>query len=291
MPDADVSVQPKKILLVDDEPINIQVLHRSFAQDYQVFMATSGQQAISAAIKQQPDIILLDVSMPGMDGFETCERLKSDLGTRGIPVIFVTAHNDLVREARGLDVGAVDFISKPIDPNLVRARVARHIGLKRQSDRLRQRVFMDAETGAFNRAYFDSRFATEWRKAYREQASLSLMLMSMQETAALALPEQMRLLATHMQARFQRPGDVLARYDGTTLACLLPHADMASSQQLAESLLASLSEADQGLLNIGLGVAAPTELNHQDQLLALTGDQLSLAKTADRASVRAGGLA
>ena len=100
-----------RLLVVDDQPINIQVMHQIFASQYQVFMATSGQQALDFCHKTPPDLVLLDVVMPGLDGFEVCQLLKADPSTRDIPVIFVTAHTDAVQETRGLDVGAVDFSS------------------------------------------------------------------------------------------------------------------------------------------------------------------------------------
>lgn len=234
----------RKILVVDDEPINIQVMHRTFSQDHQVFMATSGEQAIVTAMRQQPDIILLDVSMPGMDGFTTCERLKAELSTRDIPVIFVTAHNDPVRETRGLEVGAVDFISKPINPPLVRARVANHIALKVQSDRLRQMVFVDGETGCYNRRYFDSRLSVEWGRARRSQCAMSLIL--------IALPRhpdenrhllQLKQLASCVQVHLKRPGDLMARWDDNHLACVLPETGAEGARALAASILASAQEA------------------------------------------------
>ena len=114
-----------RLLVVDDQPVNIQVLYQAFSADHQVIMATSGDQALALCAAQQPDLVLLDVVMPGMDGHEVCRRLKADAATRDIPVIFVTAHSDEAAEALGLELGAVDFISKPINPKIVRAACAR----------------------------------------------------------------------------------------------------------------------------------------------------------------------
>ena len=144
-----------KLLVVDDQPINIQVMYRCFAGDYQVFMATNGEQALALCKSNPPDLILLDVVMPGVDGYEVCKQLKADSSTQHIPVIFVTAHTDPAQETHGLNLGAVDFIAKPVNPDVVRARVKTHLTLKFQSDLLRRLVFLDGLTGVFNRRYFD----------------------------------------------------------------------------------------------------------------------------------------
>ena len=102
--------------MVDDQPVNVQALYQAFAADHQVLMATSGEQALALCASRQPDLVLLDVVMPGMDGHQVCQRLKADAATRDIPVIFVTAHDDEAAETQGLEVGAVDFISKPDQP-------------------------------------------------------------------------------------------------------------------------------------------------------------------------------
>jgi putative two-component system response regulator len=116
-----------RILIVDDEPGNIKILSNVLAGDYALSVATNGKQALQIAQIQSPDIILLDMLMPEMDGIEVCEALKADEATKDIPVIFVTSMSDTANEERGLDAGAVDYISKPISPPIVNARVKIHI--------------------------------------------------------------------------------------------------------------------------------------------------------------------
>ena len=111
------------LLVVDDQPANIQVLHQIFKADHEVYMATSGEQALVFCASQLPDLILLDVVMPGMSGHQVCSQLKGDARTRDIPVIFVTGHNNPEDETEGLRLGAVDFIPKPVNASIVRARV------------------------------------------------------------------------------------------------------------------------------------------------------------------------
>lgn len=125
-----------RILLIDDTPANIQILYELFHREYGIFFATSGRDGLAIARRELPDLILLDVMMPGMDGYETCGHLKSDPLTAGIPVIFVTAMGDEEDETRGLATGAIDYLTKPISPPIVKARVRNHLELKRGRDQL-----------------------------------------------------------------------------------------------------------------------------------------------------------
>lgn len=129
------------ILIVDDTPANIDVLAATLRDEYRVIVATRGERALQlAAGEEQPDLILLDIMMPEMDGYETCERLKADVRTRRIPVVFVTARTDAEDEARGLALGGVDYITKPFNPDLVKARVGNHVALKHYRDHLEELV-------------------------------------------------------------------------------------------------------------------------------------------------------
>ncbi len=130
-----------KILMVDDTTVNLQILRETLAGcGYKLLTAKNGPSALSIAVKAQPDLILLDILMPDMDGYDVCRRLKADEATRHIPVIFLTALDDAADEAKGLALGAVDYITKPIHPDLVRARVHTHLALKQHRDRLEQLV-------------------------------------------------------------------------------------------------------------------------------------------------------
>ena len=147
-----------RLLLVDDEPTNLQLLRQVLQADYRLLFATDGARALQLAKEQRPDLILLDIMMPGMDGYAVCETLKSQPLTAHIPVIFITALTDIHDETRGFDVGAVDYITKPVSPPVVRARVRNHLSLVRidelRSTRLqivqclgRAAEYKDNETG------------------------------------------------------------------------------------------------------------------------------------------------
>ena len=119
----------QRLLLVDDEPTNLQLLRQVLQADYRLLFATDGARALQLAKEQHPDLILLDIMMPGMDGYAVCQTLKSAALTASIPVIFVTALTDTHDETRGFDVGAVDYITKPVSPPVVRARVRTQLSL------------------------------------------------------------------------------------------------------------------------------------------------------------------
>src|SRR6266550_3884608 len=112
-----------KLLIVDDQPANIRVMAEALREDYELFFATSGKRALEIVATGNIDLVLLDVVMPDLDGFEVCRQLKSDEATNRIPVIFVTAREEVDDETRGFNVGGVDYIAKPIRPPIVRARV------------------------------------------------------------------------------------------------------------------------------------------------------------------------
>jgi putative two-component system response regulator len=128
------------ILVVDDVPENIDILTGILKDDYRVRAATNGPSALSLVKKMPPDLILLDVMMPGMDGFEVCRELKADLASRKIPVIFVTAMGEVEDESRGFAVGCVDYITKPVSPPIVRHRIKTHLALYDQNRGLETQV-------------------------------------------------------------------------------------------------------------------------------------------------------
>jgi len=143
----------KKILIVDDEPNNLQILRQILKDHYSLVFATSGEKAIAAAKQHNPNIILLDIMMPGISGYDVCQHLKSDASTADIPIIFVTAMNEIEDEAHGFDLGAVDFIIKPISSEIVLRRVQTHLSLvKAESlqDLSRESILMLGEAGHYN---------------------------------------------------------------------------------------------------------------------------------------------
>ncbi|MBF0226786.1 MAG: response regulator [Desulfobacterales bacterium] len=129
-----------KILIVDDSKFNIRILVQALKDEYKLSVAQNGQKAIEYALESPPDLILLDIMMPGIDGYEVCKRLKADKRTQNIPVIFISARSEIDDEAKGLDIGAVDFIGKPFSTTIVKARIKTHLELKKHRDNLERIV-------------------------------------------------------------------------------------------------------------------------------------------------------
>lgn len=144
---AEQTIGKPTILVVDDTPDNLALMSGLLKGHYKVRVANGGERALKLASgREPPDLILLDIMMPGIDGFEVCRRLKADSATREIPVIFLTAKADVEDEARGLSLGAVDYITKPISPPIVLARVQTHLALKASADFLRDKnAYLEAE--------------------------------------------------------------------------------------------------------------------------------------------------
>ncbi len=126
----------RSLLIAEDSSISIAILLKVLGEEYTLHVATDGPSALESAKRDLPDLILLDVMMPGMDGFEVCRRLKEDPATRDIPVLFLTALNEVANESRGLELGAVDYITKPFNPVIVKARVRNHLELKKHQEEL-----------------------------------------------------------------------------------------------------------------------------------------------------------
>jgi PleD family two-component response regulator len=125
------------ILIVDDNPANIRILAKFLNEKYNTMAATNGRDALEAALSEnKPDLILLDIMMPDLDGYEVCKRLKKNASTRDIPVIFITALKESTDKAMGLKLGAVDYISKPFHLDIVEARVSTHIELVKSREHL-----------------------------------------------------------------------------------------------------------------------------------------------------------
>lgn len=295
--------RPPRLLVVDDHPFTLDALAVIFEPDHVVLRALSGEQAIALCSNpdELPDLILLDVEMPGMGGHELCARLKSQPATRDIPIIFVTGHDSLLQEAEGLAIGAVDFIAKPVNAEVVRARVRTHLTLKSQSDLLKQWVYIDGMTGIFNRRYFDERLQAEWARAARQRTPLSVIMMDVDHFKRYndhyghqQGDECLRQVAQTIREALKRPGDLVARYGGEEFVCLLPETDLMGAVNVAANIRLAIHDMQRPhahsptaqFVTLSLGVCSAIHGQERsqsaDQLLAGADQQLYLAKTKGR---------
>lgn len=231
------------LLIVDDEKQNRLLLTELFGTTYKIIQAKNGVQALEKARQHRPDLILLDVLMPEMDGMGVLRELKRDDATRLIPVIFITALDSATDEANGLNLGAVDYISKPFHPPIVRVRVHNQLQLVHQRRLLEQLASLDGLTGIPNRRQFDATLLKEWHRCQRNQQPLSLIVADVdffkKYNDALGHAAGDRVLqevAATLRQAARRPGDLVARYGGEEFVLLLPETDATSAQALAEGL-------------------------------------------------------
>jgi diguanylate cyclase (GGDEF)-like protein len=235
--------QAARILIVDDDPSNARLLALIFDDNYEVLCATDGEQALEMARQEHPEVILLDVMMPGIDGFEVCSRLKADGSTSGIPVIFITGVGDFGAETRGLKLGAVDYVTKPISPPVVKMRVRNQIELKQARDELTRLSITDGLTGLANRRHFDETLAKEYARLARHEGGLSLILLDVDyfkgfnDTYGHCKGDEcLRAVANVISEATLRPADLGARYGGEEFACVLPDTDSDGALAIAEGI-------------------------------------------------------
>ena len=231
------------LLIVDDEKQNRLLLTELFGTTYKIIQAKNGVQALEKARQHRPDLILLDVLMPEMDGMGVLRELKRDDATRLIPVIFITALDSATDEENGLNLGAVDYISKPFHPPIVRVRVRNQLQLVHQRRLLEQLASLDGLTGIPNRRQFDATLLKEWHRCQRNRQPLSLIVADVdffkKYNDALGHAAGDRVLqevAATLRQAARRPGDLVARYGGEEFVLLLPETNATGAQALAEGL-------------------------------------------------------
>ena len=292
------------ILIVDDTPTNIQVLAEALCSDYRVKVATSGKAALAIANNPElrPDLILLDVMMPEMDGYEVCRLLKQNPVTQGIPVIFVTAKNDVANEEQGLRLGAVDYIVKPFRLAIVKARVQNHINLKIKTDLLETLALVDGLTGISNRRRFDEALDNEWKRAQRSGSALAMIMADIDNFKAYndnyghsAGDQCLKAVAKALANSLNRPSDMMARYGGEEFVAVMPDTDLEGAHLLAERWRTNVAELAlphqysnaEGHVTISVGYASlkPTQFQSPMELLEMTDKMLYQAKEQGRNQV------
>ncbi|MBB1318410.1 diguanylate cyclase [Shewanella sp. SR43-4] len=236
-----------KILLVDDQVVNIKILHQLLQDDYDIYMARDGNQAIEMCKKVNPDLVLLDIEMPILNGFDVCAHLKNDPDTQEVAVIFVSGHFDEDKEVRGFQLGAVDFIHKPINPVITKARIKNQISLKLNTDLLRTIALIDGLTGVANRRQFEQVLPVSWSQCAREKQPLTVILLDIDffkhfnDTYGHTEGDVcLRLVAQKIHDTVNRPYDLVARFGGEEFICILPNTDLIGGTYVAQQIVDSI---------------------------------------------------
>lgn len=292
--------QKQTILIVDDQPVNIHILAEALQHSYEIIAATSGAAALELSRQpEKPDLILLDVMMPDIDGYEVCRRLKDSEATKNIPVIFITARNESSEEEIGLNLGAADYISKPYRLPIIIARVRNHLNMKRKTDLLESLVALDGLTGIPNRRKFDEMLEAEWRRATRSGRPLSLVMIDIDHFKRFndnyghgAGDDCLIQVASCISSCVSRPGDLVARYGGEEFVALLPLTTSEGSQAVAERFVAEVSTlsiphrhsmvTDHVTISAGSATVVPTQGTSIKTLLLKADEMMYQAKSGGR---------
>lgn len=293
------SASPYTILIVDDDRQNRTALAELLKPEARIVLAKNGEQALEKAAEHAPSLILLDILMEGMDGYQVITRLKGDDQTRDIPVIFITALDSELDEERGFNLGAVDYIFKPFRPSIVRARVRTQLQLIHQRLLLERLAVLDGLTELGNRRRFMQVLEQEWRRCARQVCPLSLVMIDVDFFKAyndhyghLAGDEVLRRIARVLESGVQRPGDLAARYGGEEFALVLPEVDAAGAQRVAERIRRSIIElglphprslaAPCVTISMGGATIVPLTAELDERLLACADNRLYEAKRIGR---------
>lgn len=259
-----------RILVVDDERSNIEMIAEIFDDDHEILFAMEGGRALEIAAISKPDVILLDMMMPGIDGCEVCRQLKANPQTSAIPIIFISALGDVAMETLGLELGAMDYVTKPFSPAVVKMRVNNQIELKRAREQLAWLATIDGLTGIANRRRFEEFMASEWSRASRSRQPMALAMIDVDlfkkyndHYGHQAGDDCLRSVANVFKAHAYRPGDLVARYGGEEFAFIASATDGTTALRMAENIRAALVNMQLphmlspfGYITVSIGVSA-----------------------------------
>ena len=298
------------ILIVDDERPNLEVLSRILQSEYKnydgavqlnyrIIAAKTGEAALKMALNDKPDLILLDIILPGINGFEVLSKLKESEGTRSIPVIIITGLDSIADEEMGFFLGAVDYITKPFNKSLVKARVMTHLRIVEQMRLIEHLGWLDPLTGIANRRNLDAHMVMEWGRAVREKTPFSFCMIDVDHFKLVndTYGHQqgdivLKSVAGIIRSSVKRSADFVARWGGEEFAVVLPSTDISGALEVAEIIRAkiekavfpSLTGASDIKITVSAGVASsmPYVENSMTSFLEEADQALYAAKEAGR---------
>lgn len=287
-----------KVMIVDDDKINLSYLNHLLGDDYTIYSIRDPKEVTTRAVEYLPDLILLDIVMPEMSGYEVLAELKSSEETRSIPVIFMTGLNDSGNELKGLELGAEDYITKPFTDGIVKIRVEKQIKIINQMRTIEYLSMIDQLTGIANRRSFDQHFYKVWWMAVRSKSLVSLMMIDVDsfkiyndtyghqqgDTA-------LQVVAGILKRTILRATDFVARWGGEEFAVLLPMTDSAGAMIVAESIRSNAEKeiiytqdgiATSITVSIGLNTVTPTTDDSMERFISDADNALYTAKKEGR---------
>jgi diguanylate cyclase (GGDEF)-like protein len=267
--------QKNSILVVDDEMTNLMVLTRILDSEYTIYTAKNGANAIEKALKYMPDLILLDIVMPEMSGYDVLAVLKGSDETRKIPVIFITGLSSSEDEEKGLSLDAADYISKPFSAKIVKLRVRNQIQIVNQLRTIERLSMVDQLTGIPNRRNFDDRLGAEWKQSIRQNQPISILVIDIDkfkdyndtyghQQGDIVLQK----VASILLQSLRRPTDFVARWGGEEFVILLPATPSDGALEVAEKIRANVEKevipfaegsSTKVTISIGMNTQAPVQ--------------------------------
>jgi diguanylate cyclase (GGDEF)-like protein len=293
-----INTGKNSVLIVDDDSTNLMALSHILQPVYTIYTAKDGASALHKAEKYIPDLVLLDILMPGMDGYEVIARLQEAEKTKHTPVIFITGLTDRSDERKGLELGAADYIFKPFDDMIVKLRVQHQIQIINQMRTIEHLSTIDQLTDIPNRRAFDKQLSSEWRRAIRSNIPISILILDVDhfknyndtyghQQGDLALQK----VAQVLMYTIKRSSDFAARWGGEEFVVLLPNVDIAGSLKIAEKIRKNIQEEDilntdgsstKLTISIGVNSKIPTQSDRIDKLLSGADKALYTAKETGR---------
>ena len=246
----EAEVRKNSILIVDDEAMNIRALMDILNQDYVVYAERDGTSCVETVKRVSPDLILLDVVMPEMSGFDVIKELRKDGDTKEVPVIFVTGKNSPEDEVLGFSLGAVDYINKPFSAPVVQMRVQNQMKIINLIREMQNQSATDTLTGIGNRRFFNTLLHQEWERAKRHGSPISIMILDLDDfkkfndtyghlNGDLALVNIARIISS----KLSRATDKVARWGGEEFVMILPDTTLSGAREVAEGIRAAVESS------------------------------------------------
>jgi diguanylate cyclase (GGDEF)-like protein len=298
-----MTTERPKVLIIDDDKRMLQSLEDLLQAQYDIITGSDSLSTLGTATREHPYLILLDLKMDNIDGFQVIQELKQNLETVDIPIIVITGSHEIEDETLCLRLGAVDYITKPFNPEIVKARVNTHVILKQQKELLKSLSYKDGLTGIANRRQFDDTLIREHRRCKRSGVPLAILMIDIDFFKKyndiyghLTGDDCLKLVTETMQRQLHRSGDILARYGGEEFACVLPDTDIAGATVVAGNLRQAIIEQDiphkegiDGVVTISIGLVSgqPAEGTDARKFLMQADQCLYEAKIAGRNRIHA----